>query len=70
MRHMLLVFAFGFLTVLGTSYDQAVSAQCLGCREHLTGDMFGIRPGLAERGVFMDLDLTQFYQDVASGGAH
>lgn len=37
-------------------------------RQYLTGDLFGIRSGLAESGVLMDLQLTQFYQGVSSGG--
>lgn len=32
--------------------------------------MFGIRSGLAERSVVADLQLTQFYQGVADGGAN
>ena len=42
--------------------------ECICHREYLTGDMFGLRSGLAERKVNVDLDLTQFYQGVASGG--
>lgn len=38
-------------------------------RQYLTGDMFGARSCLAESGVLMDLQLTQFYQGVSSGGA-
>jgi len=34
----------------------------------LSGDVWGLRSGLAEHGVVADLDLTQFYQGVASGG--
>ncbi len=62
--------------VAGTA-SQAL-AQCCddGCefigdcctREYLTGDLFGVRPMLAENGVVADLRLTQFYQGVASGG--
>ncbi len=36
--------------------------------EHLLGDWFGLRSGLAERGVVSDIILTQFYQGVSSGG--
>jgi porin len=66
-RQILLVFAL-CSPVLGIAPAREVSAQCLGCREYLTGDLFGVRPGLAEHGVVADLQLTQFYQDVASGG--
>ena len=45
-----------------------VENECICHREYLTGDMFGLRSGLAERKVNVDLDLTQFYQGVASGG--
>ncbi|MDF1742495.1 MAG: carbohydrate porin [Gimesia sp.] len=38
-------------------------------RQYLLGDMFGARPCLAESGVLMDLQLTQFYQGVSSGGS-
>jgi porin len=41
---------------------------CCWCRENLLGDMWGIRPGLAESGIVPDLELTQFYQGVTSGG--
>ncbi len=47
---------------------QEVSPECLWHRDHLTGDVGGLRSGIAERGVVADLYLTQFYQDVASGG--
>ena len=43
--------------------------ECLCCREYLTGNLFGGRSGLAEHGVVADLQLTQFYQGVADGGA-
>jgi porin len=39
-------------------------------RSHLTGDMWCIRPSLAQRGIVADLQLTQFYQGVTSGGAN
>jgi porin len=38
-------------------------------REHLFGDWHGLRNGLEEHSVVADLQLTQFYQDVAGGGA-
>ena len=60
MRRIMLIFAFGFSVLAGINPAQEASAECCGCREHLTGDMFGIRPGLAERGVVADLALTQF----------
>ncbi|WP_299460943.1 carbohydrate porin [uncultured Gimesia sp.] len=37
-------------------------------RQYLTGDLFGARSSLAESGILMDLQLTQFYQGVSSGG--
>ena len=37
-------------------------------REDLFGDWLGARSGLAEHAVVADLQLTQFYQGVASGG--
>ncbi|HBL48187.1 MAG TPA: hypothetical protein DDZ90_32875, partial [Planctomycetaceae bacterium] len=43
-------------------------SECLFSREYLTGDLFGARSGLAEHGVIADIQLTQFYQGVASGG--
>lgn len=68
-RRILLVLGFGLLLLSGKALTQDASAERLNSREHLTGDMFGLRSGLAERGVVADLDLTQFYQGVASGGA-
>ena len=40
---------------------------CAG-RQTLLGDVGGLRSGLAESGVTVDLDLTQIYQGVATGG--
>ena len=67
MRRILLVLALSFLS-LGNITAQDLHAECLCCREYLTGDLFGARSGLAERGVVADLQLTQFYQGVADGG--
>ena len=66
-RRILLVLALCF-PLLGIVPAREVSAECLCCREYLTGDLFGARSGLAEKGVVADLQLTQFYQGVASGG--
>ena len=68
MRKFLLATA-SFLPLLAITPSDAIAAECDCCREYLTGDMFGARSGLAEHGVVADLQLTQFYQDVASGGA-
>ena len=38
-------------------------------RDHLSGDAWGLRPSLAGHGIIYDLQLTQFYQGVTSGGA-
>tara|TARA_R110002095_G_scaffold76879_4_gene65808 strand:- start:3140 stop:4609 length:1470 start_codon:yes stop_codon:yes gene_type:complete len=64
-----------------TAEAGCVSDECLdrtGCgydceesfftRQYLAGDLFGARSSLAESGVLMDLQLTQFYQGVSSGG--
>lgn len=37
-------------------------------RPYLTGDLFEARSDLADGGILMDLQLTQFYQGVSSGG--
>ena len=37
-------------------------------RSYLTGDWFGRRSGLAEKGITFQGDLTQFYQGTTSGG--
>ncbi len=42
---------------------------CIGNRKTLTGDWFGRRTALAERGILYEASITQFYQGVASGGA-
>ena len=62
-------FVFFVVLLCGVVPAQEVSPECLWHRDHLTGDVWGLRSGLAERGVVADLHLTQFYQDVASGGA-
>ena len=41
---------------------------CIGCRPRLTGDWWGARPSLAEHGITLDADVTQFYYGVTSGG--
>jgi porin len=65
-----IVFGFALcLSLLGIISSTAAADECLWCREYLTGDLFGARSGLAEHGVVADLQLTQFYQGVASGGA-
>ena len=66
-HRILLVFAL-CNAVFALAPVREVSAECLGDREYLTGDLFGVRPGLAEHGVVADLQLTQFYQGVADGG--
>ena len=66
-RRILLVLALSFVS-LGNVAAQDLPAECLCCREYLTGDLFGARSGLAEHGVVADLQLTQFYQGVADGG--
>ena len=67
MRRILLVLAV-FPPLLGFVPTRDVAAECVCCREYLTGDLFGIRPGLADHGVVADLELTQFYQGVSGGG--
>ncbi len=46
--------------------------QCAACqwrnREHFLGDWGGLRTTLAEHGIVADLQFTQFYQGVTSGG--
>lgn len=54
--------------------DTTLAGSCDACdddcwtRQHLTGDMWGARSCLAEHGILADVQLTQFYQGVASGG--
>jgi porin len=47
---------------------QSPCHECLRCRQYLFGDWHGMRPCLAKQGIIADLQLTQFYQGVASGG--
>ena len=42
--------------------------ECLACRQRLFGNLFGPQSCLAQRGIIADLELTQFYQGVTSGG--
>jgi porin len=67
-RRILLVFAVVFPASPGAIRGQEAPPECLCCRKHLTGDVFGMRPCLAEHGILADLQLTQFYQGVAGGG--
>lgn len=68
MHRIPLAFAFTLLILCGEVPGQEAYSDCFWHRDHLTGDMLGIRSDLAERSVDVDLDLTQFYQNVASGG--
>jgi hypothetical protein len=61
-------FVFTLVLLSGPVRAQEASPGCLWHRDHLTGDAWGLRSGLAERGVVANLYLTQFYQDAASGG--
>lgn len=54
---------------VGCDDTYTMCGDCLSTREYLTGDLFGLRPMLAENGVVADLRLTQFFQGVASGGS-
>jgi porin len=51
-----------------TAEEPAGESECLWCRDKATGDWFGLRKSIADRGVEFDLSATQFYQGVASGG--
>ena len=68
MRRILFALALCF-PLLWVAPATEAADECLCCREYLTGDLFGARSGLAEHGVVADLQLTQFYQGVADGGA-
>lgn len=50
--------------------DNCTATDAHGCcsGENLLGDWGGLRSGLAESGIAVSADLTQFYQGVASGG--
>jgi len=56
------------LLLCGRVSAQEASTDCLYHHQYLTGDMLGLRSGLAQRSINVDMQLTQFYQDVASGG--
>ena len=68
--------ACGCCSCRGTSAGDCSS--CSGCRnsccrdirhrEQLFGDWLGIRPGLTRHGIVPDIQWTQFYQGVLSGG--
>jgi porin len=77
------VFAFIVVPLFGATFTSAQdsgdvecgeccsSAECccdLWSRPQLTGDWQGIRPAMADRGITLDADVTQFYEGVASGG--
>lgn len=55
----------------GTACSRSASCpcNCIACRDELSGDWFGRRECLANRGIVMESSLTQYYQGVASGGA-
>ena len=49
---------------------QTEDFQNIWTRPKLTGDWYGLRSDLAEKGITFDLRLSQFYQAVTSGGAN
>jgi len=51
-----------------TTQAPPVQAETIWTRKQLTGDWWGARTAMAEKGVTLDLRLTQFYQNVTSGG--
>ncbi len=53
----------------GAASAPSSCCECLWCREKLFGDWHGVRSGLAQHGIVADLQFTQFYQGVTSGGA-
>ncbi|MGB3127874.1 MAG: hypothetical protein WBB95_29005, partial [Pseudomonas sp.] len=52
----------------GTDCGAGVAPTSCLTRSHLLGDWLGVRPGLAEHGILVDLYQTNYYQGVASGG--
>ena len=50
------------------SCEDCCCCDCLLCRDALTGDWLGHRDSLARHGIVVQSSLTQFYQNVASGG--
>jgi len=43
-------------------------AECLWTRDRMLGSLFGAQSRLAQHGIVADIELTQFYQGIASGG--
>jgi porin len=57
------------LAATGTpSFADESAEDSIWTRDHLLGDWGGLRSGLAEHGIYVDLRLTQIYQDVTDGG--
>jgi porin len=50
--------------------DSKTQAEDIWTRDKLTGDWRGLRSDLGKHGIGIDLRLSQFYQDVTSGGAN
>ena len=50
------------------SCSSATSCCDVWSQPQLTGDWLGVRPALADCGITLDADVTQFYEGVASGG--
>jgi hypothetical protein len=43
-------------------------AECIWTRDRMLGNLFGAESRLAQHGIIADIEVTQFYQSVASGG--
>ena len=55
-------------TVTQAAEDSASDSDSIWTRDKLFGDWGGARSGLAYHGIGVDIRLSQFYQDVTSGG--
>jgi len=61
------LFALCVITILVATGNQLFAQGTT--RDALFGNLLGAESRLAERGIIADIDLTQFYQGVSSGGA-
>jgi porin len=69
-RRTYLALLIAVCAVLFSTTARANWAQDLWNRDKLTGDWGGLRTDLSEKGVDIDLRLSQYWQRVASGGAN
>lgn len=63
-----IVLALALLATSMPAFAEGAAGESIWTRDKLSGDWGGLRSDLGKHGIDMDIKLSQFYQDVTSGG--